>query len=326
VATDLRTEQDLQAALDLLCSDAPAPAAVLLPIQAAAQRPVRRPWAGWLRPVAAALVVLAVAAGITFATSSQPAADKPMSGPNAVVGVWWQLQRVNGQHHGTGGASLDIGVRGNFQQGLGLCEWVSGRITVTPSVLQLAHVRHVSASCIAVRGETSRRFVTDLRRLLRGNVNWSVSANTLTLHAAGVTATYRPHPGSGTPSRQWTYRGVGISVPASWPRNAMRCDAPTTSTVIYPHPASACTAAGDMHATTVQFSPLDGKPAKVVPADRRSPTEIDNTAATEGFRQLPDGRQVAEVRVPTHNVAVTITSPDPSLAAHLAEVEVYIVN
>jgi hypothetical protein len=206
-----------------------------------------------------------------------------------------------------------------------LCQSITGRITVTPSVLQLADVRHEAGICLAVHAETRPAVAADLQRLLRGEVNWSVSANTLTLHAAGLTMTYRPHPGSDTPSRQWTYRGVGISVPASWPSNRQHCAAPATSAVIYPREARTCTPAAQT-ATTVQFSSLATAPDRSVACNRLSSTEIDGTPATEGSRPLPDGRTRAQVCVPSHHVQVIITSPDASLAAHLAELEIYLTH
>jgi hypothetical protein len=126
--------------------------------------------------------------------------------------------------------------------------------------------------------------------------------------------------------RQWTFHGVGISVPASWPRNALHCKAPLTNTVVYPHQTRACAATGDTDATRVEFSRIDA-PDPVPPTDSKgNPIEIDGTPATESFRQLPDGRQAAEVRVPSHNITITITSPDAGFAAHLAELEIYIVK
>jgi hypothetical protein len=59
---------------------------------------------------------------------------------------------------------------------------------------------------------------------------------------------------------------------------------------------------------------------------RETPIQIDGTPATESFRQSGDGLQVVEIRVPSRNVRVTITSPDAAFAAHLAEFDAYIVG
>jgi hypothetical protein len=77
----------------------------------------------------------------------------------------------------------------------------------------------------------------------------------------------------------------------------------------------------DKTATTVRFRPLAATPDRT-----HSPIEIDGTPATEGFHPLPDGRILAEVRIPSHHVSVTITSPDAGLAAHLAEFEIYLAT
>ncbi|HZC72659.1 MAG TPA: hypothetical protein VE442_18320 [Jatrophihabitans sp.] len=93
----------------------------------------------------------------------------------------------------------------------------------------------------------------------------------------------------------------------------------------------------DLAPVTFRVDVTDAAPANTAPSvsisgvtggagyDKGSvPEAICNV--TESFRQLPDGRQVAEVRVPSHNVRVTITSPDAGFVAHLADFEIYIAG
>jgi hypothetical protein len=328
MATDLRTEQDLVAALDVLCSDAPTIESVMPGTEASATSTKHRRLVAALVPVAAALATAGIAVGIVVAQSSAPPADQhPPADSNSVVGVWWKLHQINGQDLNSKDLSLDIDVHGNFEQTLGGCEWLTGQFTVTPATLRLDYVQHPIGDCSIAIPLPHNATKTALARLMHEDLVWSVSDSTLTLHGSGVTATYTPYPLSGTPSRQWTYQGVGISVPASWPRNAIKCGAPTASTVIYPHAGTTyCYDVGDRTATTVAFAPIASTKDGLCPTSACSPIEIDGTPATEQFHRLPDGREIAEVRVPSRNVRVTITSPDPAFAAHLAEFEIFIVT
>jgi heat shock protein HslJ len=327
---DSRTEQDLIDALDILVAGAPEPAAVMPPrARADAEEPARRRGrlGGRLLPIAAALVTAGIAAGLALSSSSSPPAA-PRVDPNALVGVWWHLQHVNGHPADTNyhQLSLDVAVHGTFRQDLGGCESIAGQLTITGDDLQLGQLQHQYGSCVTL-DQPDPAITNRLQRLLHGDVTWSVTGSTLTLRGSGVTATYTPYPRSGTPSRQWTYRGVGISVPASWPANSRHCSAQITNTVLYLNQTRTCNPGPDTDVTTVVFSPLNAPdPAPEATGGKWNPTAIDDTAASERFRQLPDGRQVAEVRVPNHNARVTITSPDAGFAAHLAEFEIYIIS
>ena len=327
MATDLRTEQDLVVALDVLCSDAPTVESVMPGADKSSTSTKQRRLVAALVPVAAALATAGIAIGIVVAQSSAPPADQHSpADSNSVVGVWWKLHQINGQDLNSIDLSFDIDVHGNFEQTLGGCEWLTGQVTVTPGTLRLDDVQHPIGDCSVAIPLPHNATKTALARLLHDDLAWSVSDSTLTLHGSGVTATYTPYTLSGTPSRQWTYHGVGISVPASWPRNATRCSGPTTSTVIYPPAGTYCYYVGDRTATTVGFGPIASTKDGLCPTSACSPIEIDGTPATEQFHRLPDGREIAEVRVPSRNVRVTITSPDAAFAAHLAEFEIFIVT
>lgn len=205
-----------------------------------------------------------------------------------------------------------------------------GELDVSPTLLKIAHVEHAIGTCIQSRPAPSRTVVAALQKLFEGDLTWSVTGDRLTLRRAGApTAVYQPEYWSATPSRQWLYRGVGISVPATWRKNALRCATPIHNTVIYPGPVLSCAYGRPNRVTSVEWH--DNGLPNLFPAAPAKPseTQIDGVPATERFVAPDTGPyqrlQVVEVRIPSRNVAIIIASPDPYIEGRL-EVSLFIPN
>src|SRR5215467_7106234 len=94
--------------------------------------------------------------------------------------------------------------------------------------------------------------------MLSGIVSWFAEDGRLTLRKDGVPAmVYTPFADSPAHTRQWTFHGVGISLPADWPSNAVRCGTPTTNTVIFPGAVTSCAYSRPAGVTSVEFRVFD---------------------------------------------------------------------
>jgi heat shock protein HslJ len=336
---DLRSEADLRAALDELSADAP-DVSVILPSADVPYSPRRL---RWLAAAAAAVVVAAVAVAVALTrNNSTPPAGRP---PTALVGIGWRLQSIGG-HPVTGRPNPTFYIKPNgrfYQNRLGPCSSVLGRLTGTPTALRIEHARLSFGMCPALYpkpGPAVARNNAALRHVLTGTLSWTLDGDRLVLRKPGApTLVYTRSPGSPAHVREWTYRGVGITLPATWPANAIRCGVPIQDTVILPgRPESTCQRARPSGVTSVELSgyrpgqpPLDffrGKPSFV--RSRPSERVIDGVTVVEQYARAPSGQYqglwVWEIQFRSRGVAVTIASPSRTLAANLAYGRLYIVG
>jgi hypothetical protein len=329
----LRTEHDLRVALVELGADAPSVEDVLPSRDDAPHSEPKRARLGgrYLLPAVAVIATLVVAGVI--ATLPDGRRDQPPAGHDTTqaVGVWWQLVSISGRPV-TAQLALQIKPNGRFQQFLGAaCESLYGQLEASPTLLKVTHTEHAIGSCLQSPPAPSRTVVSALQNLFEGDLTWSVTGDRLTLHRGGApTAVYQPEYWSGTPSRQWLYKGVGISVPATWRKNALRCATPIRNTVVYPGLVLSCAHRRPKGVTSVQW--YDNDLPNLFPGAKAEPseTQIDGVPATERFIGPADvgpyhGLQVVEVRIPSRNVAVIIASPDPFVEGRL-ELSLFIPN
>lgn len=316
---DLRTEDDLRAALDDLSLDAPV-IADLLPSTVG-----RRQWSRRLRrwaPVAAGATIVALAAGLTVGLSRHGRSGPPAAGhANDLVGVQWQVRNVAGSRIAEG-FGLRIEPNGRFAQNIGGCSSLHGLLSITPTQLKIRQVQLAIGLCPIVAGSTrlQQQQSAAVKAMLTGTVSWSIHDGLLTLRKDGVAPiVYRRSANSPAQTRQWSYHGVGISLPASWPANALRCATPITNTVIFPGPVDTCAYARPPGVTSVQFGPDDPayNPFPTPPPGQPGTFLIDGVEASEFSSDPTEPLQVFEVRIPSRNVTVTITSPSRTEAANL---------
>ena len=328
----LRTEHDVRTALVELGADAPAVEDVL-PSRVDAlknePKPARR-GGRYLLPAVAAITTLVVAGVIAAVQDGRHDHTPAGRDTTQVIGVWWQLVSISGRPV-TGQLALQIKPNGRFQQFLGAaCESVYGQLDVSPTLLKITHAEHAIGDCIQSRPALSRIAVAALQKLFEGDLTWSVTGDRLTLRRAGAsTAVYQPEYWTATPSHQWLYRSVGISVPATWRKNDLRCATPIRNTVIYPGPVFSCAYGRPNGVTSVEWHDNDLPNLFPTAPAKPSETQIDGVRATERFIAPASGPyqglQVVEVRIPSRNVAVIIASPDPYIEGRL-EVSLFIPN
>jgi hypothetical protein len=324
----LRTEDDLRAALDELSLDAPAAADVLprnLSGVALSRRRIRR-WA----PVAAAALVVALAVGLALGLSrGGNSAPSAVGRASDLVGVQWQVASVGGAR-ATQGFGLEIEPNGRFGQNIGSCSSLQGQLSITGTYLKIHNVRLSLGLCPIVPKATplEEQETAALKSMLTGTVSWSIPDGQLTLRKDGVpTIVYARSRQSPASTRQWTFRGVGISVPSDWPLNAEHCGTPVRDTVIFPHAVLDCLVARPPGVTSVEFSAYDPKydPFPTPPRGEPGTFLIDGVEATERSTEPSQSLQIVEVQVRSRNVTVTIASPSRTEAFNL-ESQIYIVS
>lgn len=319
---DLRTEDELRAALDELSHGAPEIADVLPAARADTNRRRRGRWA----PVTAAAAVIAVAVGVAVGLahngrSGPPASDQTYGD---VVGIQWQVHSVGGTPSGQG-YGLYIEPNGRFGQNIGSCSSLQGKLSITRTQLKIDHVRLSLGLCPGVPTRPhpkQQQQATALKDMLTGTLSWSIENGQLTLRKdAAPTIVYARSPNSPAHTRQWTFHGVGISLPASWPANAVRCGAPVQDTVIFPASGaqSSCGRVRPPGVTSVQFSAYDPSydPFATPPPGQPGGVLIDRTTAIERSTGPNASLQIVEVQIRSRNVIVTITSPSRAKAFDL---------
>jgi hypothetical protein len=325
---DLRTEHDLRAALDELSRDAPEIADVLpgIAVATAPRRQRLRRWA----PVAAVLAVVAVAVGVAVALARNDHSAPPTSGgPSNLVGIDWRVHSVGG----TPAASrirLKIEPNGRFGQNLGSCMYLQGHLSIAGTLLKIEHVRQSSGLCpyIPTPSSEQQQQAKALKDMLIGTVSWSIHDGQLTLSKAGVaTIVYVRSPHSPAQTRQWTFHGVGVSLPASWQENAVRCSTPIANTVIFPGAVTSCTYPRPPGVSSVQFNAYDASydPFAAPPPYPPAGFSIDGVETTERITDPRESLQIIEVQIRSRGVTVTITSPSRTEALNL-ESELYMAG
>jgi hypothetical protein len=169
------------------------------------------------------------------------------------------------------------------------------------------------------------------RRILAGTISWSLHDSRLTLVKEGAPTVVYSHYGRAGDLRQWTFQGVGISLPAEWPKNAQHCGTATANTVIYPSIVEEnCLALRPPRVTSVAFAPT---PSIVQPIPDRigepSGIVIDGVEArlvTFDPKTGPyAGLHVLQIEFARRRVVVTIASPNESEAANLL-LQIYLVH
>ena len=323
---DLRTEADLRAALDLLGDGAPDPADVVptRTVPAASRRN------RWLAPIAAAAIVVAVAVGVKLHASSPDAPATP-AGTGNLVAVVWQVDTIAGTAVPRG-FTMQIQPNGNFWQNVGSCSSVTGDLSMTSTQLVVHSSRLTVGLCpITLPYIPAQQLASQqLRSLFTGTLTWSVSKRTLTVRgASGQMVTYTPIPGTPSHLRQWTFHGVGISVPRSWPANARHCGAPTTNTVLFPGATTDCSTSRPPGITTVEFSKPDSAISPLLSLPERSAFQmVDNVEVSEWTGSPASGPYsglvVIQVHVPKR-ANLTIASPSRPEAVKL-EATIYLTG
>jgi hypothetical protein len=288
----------------------------------------RRMWAPAIAAAAVAALVLA-GVGTGLLRSQQPAATP---GPvSALVGILWQS-------HSAGGAQRDLGYplkiepNGRFEQYLALCGSVlrgqlvidGPRLTVTQ-----AQVGDNGASCLMSPKINRRtRAVTELfTTLFTDTLTWTVHGDQLTLrNSNGLSVTYTRSAISPARTRRWSFHGLGISLPATWPADATQCGVPIKKTVIFPGAVERCELHGQPVLTSVRFGPYHPsfdpfrQPPAIVEGHLIDGTTADQYETGPGVRPA-----VAEVRIHRLDVSVIITSPSRTTVDHLTE-QLYLTN
>lgn len=318
----LRTEDDLRAALDTLSQGAPAVDDVL------PARDAQVPSRSWPRLLAAAVVVAGVAVLAVVLTRSRGTHPAASTGYDRdLVAVLWRVESIDGQPPGAQ-LTMRIEPNGRFHQNFFACSGLEGRLMISAHQFVVNVVRPIIGLCPGLLHTTQApaRAAVALRHVFAGTVSWSIAGDHLTLTKAGApTVVYvRTSP---TALRQWTYHGVGISVPANWTRNAQDgCGTPVANTVIYPHTVSSCATVRRPGISSVEFGPH-------VPGDPEPPhvgmpatTLVDGVRTTE-FDARPaltnTGPQTFVVWIPSRQVSITIIAPTRTAAARLEE-QIYI--
>jgi hypothetical protein len=117
------------------------------------------------------------------------------------------------------------------------------------------------------------------------------------------------------------YGGVQVFVPASWPRNQIRCGTPTRDTVVVdPGPIEDCllTPAPPVSYASLRLAEDPTTDPDVQLASQ--PVSIGaGTAARRGEDRLGDGRTRVVLFVPTRKVVVMAVSADPALARRIVD-------
>jgi hypothetical protein len=118
---------------------------------------------------------------------------------------------------------------------------------------------------------------------------------------------------------------VGITVPASWAANAVRCSTPIANTVIFPGTRSACAYVRPTGVTAVQFSADKPTydPFPTPPPGEPGTFFIDGVESTDRSTDPAEPLQIVEIQIPSKDVTVTITSPSRTEAFNL-ESQLYI--
>lgn len=332
----LRTENDLRAALVELSQDPPTPSEVL------PERPELRPrrrLPRWLAPAAAAAIAAAVA--IAASMLGHGAARPPAAAGHlgALVGVQWQLRAV-GDRPATLPLVLQIEPNGRFSQNLGQCASLDGRALLATTQIKVQRVRRSLGLCPAIpsaaRPSPAQRrraaaTANVLGRTLRDTLSWTVADGRLMLFRPGAPAlTYTRSPHSPVQTRQWTFHGVGITVPRAWPKNALRCGTPTADTVVYPGPVATCAFGRPRDVTAVELLPTrHGHDVLASEPGEFANILIDGVPARErnGHPSTGpySGLEVIEVQVPSHDASIVISAPNGAEAAQLSEA-IYIVG
>lgn len=331
-ANDLRTEADLYAALDELSHGAPQLSDVL-PDRWAGTRPGRKP-GRWLAPVAAVAIVLAVVLGLVhWGATSNHTATPPASDVNELVGIEWRVQAVGATLTAPTG-TLRIDPTGRFTQTVPPCGNVRGRLTAAATTMTIEQVHTILGLCPYIPHEphTNPAAITGIRAMFHHVITWTVHDGHLTLHQDGLPdIRYVRAPGSPERTRQWTYRGVGISVPADWAANAQRCGTPIKNTVLFPSPddSQLCLVTRPADVTAIEFragaSSIYAPPkVRAAPAAMLDGVQVleHTSRPTSGPYQ---GLTVFELQIPSHDTTVVISSPRRSTALQL-ENAIYLVR
>lgn len=327
---DLRTEDELRAALEELSHGAPEIANVL-PTTTADTQQRRRRLVRWT-PVAAAAAVVAVAAGVVVGLAHNGRSGPPATSANTsdLVGIEWQAQSVDGAPAARG-LTLKIEPNGRFWQNIGSCSSLLGQLSITPTELKIDHARLSLGLCPGIPATPSprqRQQAAALKHMLTGTVSLSIQNGQLTLHKGGVpTIVYARSPHSPAHTRQWTFHGVGISLPASWQANTVRCGAPIANTVIFPGPVSSCTYPRPPGVTSVQFRAYDPTydPFASPPPGVPGTFLIDGVEATERSTDPREPLQIVEIQLSSRDATVVIASPSRNEAFNL-ESQLYIAG
>jgi hypothetical protein len=323
----LRTERDLQAALVELSDGAP-DAADVLP-SAAPQRASRR-WLYRLAPVVAAAAVIALALTLVITgrpgTSSRggPSGSSSNGATSDLVGIRWQVQTVGGKSADHGVALL-IRANGWLDADYEVCGSVRAQFMISSSHLTFERQQLPPQACPEGHplSNVSQMTIDAVDHMFFGTVSWSVRGDRLTLRKSGApTIVYTRYPSVPATTRAWTFEGVGISVPASWPANHVRCSEPIADTVLLPAPRNACVTSRAPAVTSVEFSPSESLPDG--PQDWNS-FSVDNVEAADQTRQPDKGLHEIDVLFPTRGVLVEIISPSQAEAQRL-ESTIFIVN
>lgn len=329
---DLRTEDELRAALDALSDGAPDSADVLP--RGSVRAAHRRRRLVWLAPVAVALIVVGLAIGLAQRGDHT---SRPSGGgdPRDLVGVTWKVLTIDGQSPDQF-LALKIEPNGRFYQGVGSCDGLQGRLRLTETELVTTSRRPSFGLCPVRRGEPAaeRQTTATLGKIFRGSASWSLRNGRLTLSRSGAPTVVYGHNGRATELRQWTYHGVGISVPATWPKNAEFCDAATENTVIYPDAGHLlCGKQRAPGVSSVEFAAYNPQIDDHLPhAGVPSTVLIDGVEAREVVAPpstRPGGRFanafVMSLVIASRGVTVTIAAPSSEAASNL-EQQLYLVH
>jgi hypothetical protein len=139
------------------------------------------------------------------------------------------------------------------------------------------------------------------------------------LSAAAACGSVAPSPPSGQTAVSSS--GVQVFVPASWPRNQLRCGTPVRDTVVVdPGPVEDCLLTP---APPVSYAEL--RPVYSVAADPDAqlatrPVSIGSgIPARRGEDRMGDGRTRVVLVVPSRKVVVLAVSSDPALARRIVD-------
>jgi hypothetical protein len=139
----------------------------------------------------AAAAVVAIAVGIALARGSGGGNDnKPATGgdPRDLFGLVWRVQTIDGAPVGKYGAvTLDIRPDGTYQQNVGSCYGLDGKLSWTRSDLGVKTSHRFFGTCLAFPGEPRPHghLAKVMEQLFTGDIAWSVDGNRLTLSKDG---------------------------------------------------------------------------------------------------------------------------------------------
>jgi hypothetical protein len=297
--------------------------AVTLLARLGEERPRRR--LSWWAPLTAAAAVAVVAVGVTVGLAHgrhHPATtDTPVG---ELASINWQLTSLNGSTK-LGGGYLWIEPNGRFAQSLPGCgAQLQGQLSITDTHLGITqtHLGSIGESCpvLPKPQPTDPAYTAGVKALWSGSLSWTLRGAALSLtNTDGTTATYTRSPRSPARTRQWTYHGLGISLPANWPANATKCGTPLKNTVFFPGPVEQCLIRRPAGVTSIQFGPynpgVDPFPSR--PAERDG-LMIDGIVAQQRETGPTKKPQIVEERIRSLNVSVIIISPSRLEADNLS--------